>query len=196
MPLSPLKITLARKDYQLKQILELQRANVIDAVDAATATSQGFVTATHDLPLLKQMTASAASVIAIKGRKVLGYCLAMTREFGESVPVLTALFERQDTIAHRGQLLGESGYLVMGQICVAEEARGQKLADRMYKYLRGCYHLRFPYCVTAIDARNTRSQRVHERIGFEELDRFTAPDGRDWVLVIWNWRDGMEVEKY
>ena len=190
--MSKLKITLARKDYQLKQILELQRANVIDAVDAATATSQGFVTATHDLPLLKQMTASAASVIAIEGRRVLGYCLAMTREFGESVPVLTALFERQDAIAHRGKLLGESGYLVMGQICVAEEARGQKLADRMYKYLRGCYHLRFPYCVTAIDARNTRSRRVHERIGFAELERFTAPDGRDWVLVIWNWRDGME----
>ncbi|CAH0998703.1 hypothetical protein LEM8419_00049 [Neolewinella maritima] len=189
----PIKITLARKDYQLKQILALQQANLLETIDAETAEAQGFVTATHDLPLLKRMTASAASVVAMQERRVLGYCLSMTREFGESVPVLTALFERQDAIVHRGELLGTSGYLVMGQICVAEEARGQKLADRMYKYLRGCYHLRFPYCVTAIDARNTRSQRVHERIGFEELDRFTAPDGRNWVLVIWNWQDGMEM---
>ena len=190
--MSPLKITLARKDYQLKQILELQRANVIDSVDEETARGQGFVTATHDIELLKAMTASAASVIAIEGRRVLGYCLAMTREFGDSVPVLTPLFERQDAIVHRGKRLGESGYLVMGQICVAEQARGGKLADRMYKYLRGCYHLRFPYCVTAIDARNTRSLRVHERIGFEELAHFTAPDGRDWIMIIWNWQDGME----
>ena len=187
--MNDIKITLARKDYQLKQILQLQQANVIDAVDADAALSQGFVTATHDLPLLKQMTASAASVIAIRERTVLGYCLAMTREFGQDIPVLAPLVERQDSIEHRGVLLGESDYLGMGQICVAQEARGKKLPDRMYKYLRACYHLRYPYCVTAIDVRNTRSQRVHERIGFEELDRFTSPDGRDWVLIIWNWRD-------
>ncbi len=138
------------------------------------------------------MNAAAASVIALRDRKVVGYCLSMTREFGESVEVLAALFRRQDEIEHRGQLLGESGYLVMGQVCVAEEVRGKRVADRMYKYLRSCYHLRFPYCVTAIDERNTRSQRVHQRIGFDELDRFTAPDGRKWVLVIWNWREGME----
>ena len=188
----PLKLTLARKDYQLKQILQLQRANLIESVDADTASSQGFVTATHDLPLLQRMSASAAPVIGIRGRTVLGYCLAMTRDFATEVPVLTTLFERQDAITHRGELLGDAGYLVMGQICVAEEARGQKLPDRMYKYLRACYHLRFPYCVTAVDARNTRSLHVHERVGFDVLDRFTTPDGRDWVLVIWNWRDGME----
>ena len=189
---APIKLTLARKDYQLKQILQLQKANLIESVDADTASTQGFVTATHDLPLLKRMGASAAPVIAIRERTVLGYCLAMTRDFAADVPVLTALFERQDATEHRGELLGDSDYLVMGQICVAEEARGKKVADRMYKYLRACYHLRFPYCVTAIDARNTRSLRVHERVGFEVLDRFQAPDGRNWVIVIWNWRDGME----
>ena len=75
----------------------------------------------------------------------------------------------------------------MGQLCVAEEARGRKLPDRMYKYLRGCYHPRFHYCVTAIDVRNTRSLRVHERVGFEQVDRFVAPDGRDWIIVAWDW---------
>ncbi|MBB4079585.1 GNAT superfamily N-acetyltransferase [Lewinella aquimaris] len=190
--MEPIKITLARKDAQLKQILELQRINALESIDADTAKAQGFVTARHDLPLLKQMNASAASVIALQERKLVGYCLAMTREFSKSLASLAILFERQDVIEHRGQLLGEVEYLVMGQVCVAEEARGQKLADRMYKYLRACYHLRFPYCLTAIDARNTRSQRVHERIGFEELHRFTAPDGRNWILIIWNWRDGME----
>ncbi|WP_116125572.1 GNAT family N-acetyltransferase [Lewinella sp. IMCC34183] len=192
MPDKPLKVTLANKDYQLKQILELQQANVLEHVDADTASSQGFVTATHDLPLLKKMTAAASSVVAQRDRKVLGYCLAMTRDFSRDVAVLTALIARQDNLKHRGKPLGESGYLIMGQLCVAKEARGQKLADRMYKYLRGCYHPRFPYCVTAIDERNTRSLHVHRRIGFEELDRFSSPDGRNWVLVIWNWRDGLE----
>ena len=187
-----IKITLARKDTQLKQILSLQAENLAEAIDPATAAEQGFVTAKHDLPLLKAMNAEAASVIAVYERKVVGYALAMTRTFGQSVPVLTELFERQDKIEHRGQLLGESGYLVMGQICVAEAARGQRVPDRMYKYLRTCYYQRFPYLITAIVAKNTRSLRVHERVGFEELERFTSADGHDWVLVVWNWRDGME----
>lgn len=189
---APLKLTLARKDYQFKQILELQRANLYDTVGAETAGDQGFVTATHDLPLLKRMAATAAPVIAIQDRRVLGYCLAMTRDFAAEVPVLVSLFARQDELTYRGARLGDSEYLVTGQICVAEEARGKRLADRMYKYLRACYHLRFPYCVTGIDARNTRSLRVHERVGFDELDRFDSPDGRRWVVVAWDWRRGME----
>ena len=189
---APIKLTLARKDYQLKQILKLQQANLLESVDADTANTQGFVTAVHDLPLLKRMAETAAPVIAIRERKVLGYCLAMDRSFSADVAALTFLIERQDGIMHRGELLGESEYIIMGQICVAEEARGQKLPDRMYKYMRACYHLRYTYCVTAVDARNTRSLHVHERVGFEVLDRFRGPDGKDWVIVIWNWRDGME----
>ncbi len=189
---APIKLTLARKDYQLKQILQLQKANLIESIDADTASSQGFVTATHDLTLLKAMAATAAPVIAIRERTVLGYCLAMDRSFSTDVSALTFLIDRMDGAMHRGAMLGESAYLVMGQICVAEEARGKKLPDRMYKYLRACYHLRYTYCVTAVDARNTRSFRVHERIGFDVLDRFTSADGRDWILLIWNWREGMD----
>lgn len=183
------KVTLARTPTHLKQILKLQAANVRDALDEPTAIAQGFVTATHSLKMLQEMTASATSVIALRNRRVVGYCLAMTAEYGRTIPVLTAVVDRQDAAIFRGAALGESGYLAMGQICVAEEARGKRLPDRMYKYLRGCYHPRFPYCVTAIDARNTRSLRVHERVGFEQVDRFVAPDGRDWIIVAWDWRD-------
>jgi ribosomal protein S18 acetylase RimI-like enzyme len=186
-----IKITLARKPGQLKQILELQAANVRDTLDEPTAAAQGFVTATHSLRMLREMTASAASVIALRDRRVVGYCLAMTAEYGRTIPVLTPVVDRQDAAVFRGAPLGESGYLAMGQICVAEEVRGRKLPDRMYKYLRGCYHPHFPYCVTAVDARNTRSLRVHERVGFERVDRFVAPDGRDWIIVAWDWRVGL-----
>lgn len=187
-PAPPTKITLARKPAELKQILALQAENLPEVLTEEELRSQGFVTARHDLELLTRMNNEAAAVIAKEGRKVIGYALAMTREFAREVPVLEPLFSRQDKLVFRGQLLGETDYLEMGQICVAEAARGQRLADRMYKYMRACYHPRFQYCITAIDARNTRSLRVHERIGFRVLDRFTAEDGHDWILVIWDWR--------
>ena len=185
-----IRITLARKKTELKQIIELQKKNHLETVDAATAKDQGFVTAVHEYAVLEAMNKAAASVIAKDGTKVVGYALTMMRQFADDVPALTELFRKQDNAIHRGERLGEQEYLVMGQICVAEEARGQRVADRMYKYMRSCYSLHYPYLVTAVDARNTRSLRVHERIGFKELVRFTSEEtGKDWLIVIWNWRD-------
>lgn len=185
----PIRITLARKKTELKQIIELQKKNHLETVDENTAKEQGFVTAVHEYKVLEAMNTAAASVIAKDGTRVVGYALTMKREFANDVPALTELFDRQDDAVIDGERLGDVGYLVMGQICVAEEARGQRIVDRMYKYMRSCYSLHYPYLVTAIDARNTRSLRVHERIGFKDLVRFTSEEtGKDWVIVIWEWR--------
>jgi len=187
---NPIRITLARKKTELKQIIELQTINHLTVVDETTAKDQGFVTAVHKFKVLEAMNTAAASVIAKDGTRVVGYALTMKREFANDVPALTELFSRQEETIHRGDRLGDIGYLVMGQLCVAEEARGQRVVDRMYKYMRSCYSLHYPYLITAIDARNTRSLRVHKRVGFEDLLRFTSEEtGKDWIIVIWNWRD-------
>ena len=182
------RITLARKKTELKQIIELQKKNHLAAVDADTAKQQGFVTAVHTYEVLEAMNAAAATVIAKDGTKVIGYALTMLRQFANDVPALTELFRKQDEAIYKGSRLGDANYLVMGQICVAEEARGQRLADRMYRYMRSCYSLHYPYLVTAIDARNARSRRVHERVGFEVFEQFRSEEtGKEWVLVVWDW---------
>ena len=178
------------KKTELKQIIELQKKNHLEAVDEETAKDQGFLTAVHEYKVLEAMNTAAASVIAKDGTRVVGYALTMKREFAEDVPALTELFLQQDEAIHNGGRLGDENYLVMGQLCVAEEARGQRIADRMYKYMRSCYSLHYTYLLTAIDARNTRSLRVHERVGFKDLVRFTSEQtGKDWVIVIWEWRE-------
>lgn len=187
---NPIRITLARKKTELKQIIELQKVNLLETVDEETAQDQGFVTAVHEYKVLEAMNAAAATVIAKDGTRVVGYALTMKREFANDVPALIELFHHQDEAIFRGSRFGDENYLVMGQICVAEEARGHRVADRMYKYMRSCYSLHYPYLVTAIDARNTRSLRVHERVGFKNLVRFTSEEtGKDWVIVVWEWRD-------
>ncbi|MEM9527775.1 MAG: GNAT family N-acetyltransferase [Bacteroidota bacterium] len=138
-----LRITLARKQTELRQIIELQKKNLPTAISAQEAKEQGFVTAVHTMASLQKMNDGAAAVIAKIGTKVVGYALAMRREYANDVPSLTFLFEEQDQTMFRGKRLGEETYIVMGQICVAEEARGQKLADRMYRYFRSCYSLHY-----------------------------------------------------
>jgi len=186
----PIRVTLARKKTELKQIIELQRANLRETIGEQTAADQGFVTAVHDPKVLAAMNAAAASVIAKDGTRVVGYALTMLREFAAEVPALTELFEHQDNATYNGLRVGDTNYLAMGQICVAEEARGTRLADRMYRYMRGCYSLHYPYLVTAINVQNTRSRRVHERVGFKEiLECRTETTGKDWVIVIWDWAE-------
>lgn len=188
----PVKITLARKKTELRQILALQKANALEEVDEETARQQGFVTARHTYAVLEAMNNAAASVIAKDGTRVVGYALTMQRDFHVEVPALADFFARQDAaLAASGRLNDEEDdYLVMGQVCVDEGYRGRRLVDRMYRYMRSCYHLRYPYLVTAIDARNARSRRVHQRIGFVELGTFPMASGAEWILVVWDWLEG------
>ena len=182
------RITLARKKTELKQIIALQRANLRDTVGEEVAREQGFVTAVHKPEVLAAMNAAAASVIVKDGTRVVAYALTMLRTFAADVPALTDMFVEQDSAVYNGQRVGDTNYLAMGQVCVAEEARGQRLVDRMYKYMRGCYGIHYDYLVTAIDARNTRSRRVHERIGFETVKQYTdEKTGKEWLIVVWDW---------
>lgn len=184
----PIKITLARKKTELRQIIALQRANLRETVGEEVAAEQGFVTAVHDPAVLAEMNAATASVVAKDGAKVVGYALTMLGSFATKVPALTEVLAQQDQATYNGQLLADVDYLNMGQVCVAESHRGRRLVDRMYKYMRGCYSIHYPYLVTAVDARNTRSRRVHARIGFKEIRSFhSAETGKDWVIVLWDW---------
>ena len=111
----------------------------------------------------------------------------MTRPYAERIPTLTEVWELQEGSVMKGKLLRGVNYMGMGQVCVAEEARGQRIVDRMYKYMRTCYSLHYPYLITAIDVKNTRSRRVHERIGFKELRIAPAASGQEWAIVGWDW---------
>lgn len=182
------KITLARKEADLKKILNLQAINLAENTSEETHKEQGFVSAHHDLKLLQDMAASSAHVVAKDGAKLAGYALAMTRQFSKSVPLLEATFDFQDQLVYQGKTLAEHDYIVMGQVCVAEDYRGQQLVDRMYKYFRSCYSIHYPFLVTSISPKNTRSMRVHERCGFKVAGTFHSPTGHEWVIVVWDWR--------
>ena len=75
---------------------------------------------------------------------------------------------------------------MMGQVCVAKPYRGRGVFDSLYAAHREHLKSRFDACVTEISVRNPRSRKAHERVGFEELERYgDATD--EWIVVIWNW---------
>jgi ribosomal protein S18 acetylase RimI-like enzyme len=170
-----------RNEQELRQILELQRANLARNLSADQVSEQGFVTVEHTFDLLRQMHAIAPSIVAREGEALAGYALVMPIECRSFIPILEPMFARLEQLGMMKQR-----FYVMGQICVAAPWRGQGVFDLLYRTHRK--HLRSAYdcSVTEVATRNTRSMRAHERIGFEVIERYRdATD--EWALLRWNW---------
>ena len=169
------------EDAELEQILELQRRNLARNLDEREIAEDGFVTVEHTLDLLRRMHALAPSIVAKDGNDLAGYALVMPLECRSFVPVLEPMFQRLEALG----VLRQRTY-VMGQICVAKPYRGRGVFDLLYRAHRDHLRGRFDSVVTEVSARNGRSLRAHQRVGFEELERYRdATD--DWALLIWKW---------
>ncbi len=170
-------------DWELEQILSLQRANLARHLSAEEIAAQGFVTVEHTLDLLKRMHLLAPSIVARDRDRLAGYALVMPLQCRSFIPILEPMFARLGSL---GML--QRRFYVMGQICVAKPWRGQGVFDLLYRAHR--HHLRatYDFSVTEVATRNTRSMRAHERVGFTVIDRYRdATD--EWALMRWDWSE-------
>ena len=181
----PIEITVAASADEIRQILALQEQNLARNISTETLESQGFVTVEHTVELLEKMNAAVPQTIAKDGAAVVGYALVMTKESRTDIPVLEPMFARLPQINYQGKVLSEYRFYVMGQICIAEAYRGKGVFELLYngqkKQLTGQYDL----CVTEVSARNKRSLKAHQRIGFQSVMEYTAPDGEAWHVLVW-----------
>ena len=179
-------ITTAQTDQDLSEIIALQKVNLPKNISPEEAQSQGFVTVVHDFETLKKMNEDEAHIIAKLDGRVVGYCLAMTKNFKADIPVLIPMFDKMDEQHYKGKFIRDYNYIVCGQVCVAKAVRGQGVFDRMYRYYRAVHATKYDLILTEIATRNQRSIRAHYRVGFEALLRF-ATDSEDWEIVVWDW---------
>jgi hypothetical protein len=182
-------ITTVQSEADVQGILALQQANLRKNVPVEVQVEQGFVTVEHDPAVLSRMNLAAPSIIAKDGEKVVGYALTMLPEFGADVPELLPLFGLIDTLQYDGKPLRNHAWYVMGQVCVADGYRGQRVFDRMFQHHRDVYSDRYQVLITDISANNIRSLRAHTRVGFETLHEFYDPAiGETWVIVLWDFQ--------
>ncbi len=177
-------------DQDLDQILALQRRYSEDSLDPAEVAADGFVTVRHERELLAAMNAAAAHVVAVSGERVAGYALVMLKCFANRISILEPMFAvMREGLTWDGSPLHQYRYFVMGQVCVDKPFRGQGVFAGMYLKMKELYAGQYDFVVTEIARRNGRSIRAHEKVGFELLHRYRDPDGEEWDLVLWDWRD-------
>jgi ribosomal protein S18 acetylase RimI-like enzyme len=173
--------------WELEGILALQRANLRRNLSDADAAQQGFLTAEYTLPFLHAMNAARPSIIAIDQSQVVGYALVATPSIRDGHPFIRSLFEAIDGIPWGKGCLGDCPYVVVGQLCVGREHRGQGLVQRLYRHFRETLQADYHCAVTDIARENTRSLRAHQATGFQVIHSFTY-EGRDRDVVLWDWR--------
>jgi len=179
-------ITLAQTDNDLKGIKALQTANLKDTIAPENLKNTGFLTASYPLALLQKMHALYPPVIAKSDQKIVGYALVVDRQIIGQHELLDDLFRQIDTVHYQKQPLAKCNYIVVGQLCVAQEVRGQGVAQKLYNHFRTVYSTAFDYCITDVDQENLPSLRAHQKTGFQVLDTISY-GGSLWSIVLWDW---------
>lgn len=182
-----IEYTIADTTADLHGILALQKANLPDALSKEEIMSQGFLTVKHSFQILEKMNALEQHVIAKDGDRVIAYLLAMTTASKPDIPVLFPMFEVFDRVSFRGKLISSYHYLVVGQVCVDKQFRGQGVLDHCYVAYKNRFKDKYDFAITVIDASNQRSLRAHLKSGFKDIHRYFTDDGKEWSLVIWDW---------
>lgn len=182
-----IRITTAESDQDLQGILNLQQQNLPKNISTEELNAQGFVTIEHNLALLQKMHATEKSIIAKIQDKVVGYNLAMTKEFSSEIPVLSHLFAQIEKINYNEEPLNDINFIICGQVCVAKDFRGIGLMDRMYLHYRDVHKTKYPLILTEIADHNPRSLKAHLRVGFEIIHTYSSSNETRWHIVLWNW---------
>ncbi|MFT4024766.1 MAG: GNAT family N-acetyltransferase [Flavihumibacter sp.] len=179
-------ITLAKTPEDIQGILELQSANIKQVLSEEELSQEGFVTVKHTEALLKQMMDYAPQVIALDDGLIAGYVLAMDKRMAPHIPELQAMFAVLDTLPFQEGVVSDYPFIVCGQACVHKDYRGRALLDRMYFKMKELFSATHRFCITEIAVGNTRSQRVHERVGFKTIHRYRDAF-EQWTVVQWKW---------
>ena len=176
-------ISTAQSDERLSQMLQLQQDNLPGVISVEEAKEQGFVSVTHDLDLLRAMNEPYPHIVALDEDKIVGYTLVMLKKMRTTVPILISMFDIIDQCRYNDEILQDTDYFVMGQVCIAKGYRGQGIFSRLYQGLKDQMRPHFRYLVTEVAKKNTRSMRAHAKVGFEIIKEYRSDD-IDWAVVI------------
>lgn len=182
--------TTSKSDIELDGILSLQKINLKEVLSEGEVESEGFVTVNHSLEILKKFNQIEKHVIAKDGEKVVGYVLAMTKESRFDIPILIPMFEVFNHIKYRDKVVSAYNYLVIGQVCLDKNYRGQGIFENCYLTYKKNYAIKYDFAITEIAKTNLRSLNAHKRIGFKEIHSYLDSNNIEWIVVLWDWKIG------
>jgi predicted GNAT family N-acyltransferase len=175
--------TTAKISDELIQIHKLQAENHRSVLPIEVQAEDGFLTVKHSLQLLDQMNNVTPHIIAKNGNQVVGYALAMSKDFVNQIPELRMMFDMIDHVKTDEYVLSAMDYIIMGQICVKKEYRGKGIFQGLYQMYFETYKGLFPYIITEVAIRNTKSLFAHQKVGFRIIHQYVEEGVDEWAIL-------------
>jgi predicted GNAT family N-acyltransferase len=175
--------TTAKISDELIQIHKLQAENHRSVLPIEVQVEDGFLTVKHSLQLLDQMNNVTPHIIAKNGNQVVGYALAMSKDFVNQIPELRMMFDMIDHVKTDEYVLSAMDYIIMGQICVKKEYRGKGIFQGLYQMYFETYKGLFPCIITEVAIRNTKSLFAHQKVGFRIIHQYVEEGVDEWAIL-------------
>ncbi|KAJ3068704.1 hypothetical protein HDU98_008176 [Podochytrium sp. JEL0797] len=170
------RVALATTPAHIDQIKALQMANLRRLLSVEVQEADGFVTAEYSRRFLAKIHESTPAIVSLAEvdgtERVVGYVLVATRADAASHDLLKDLVDTVDTRCNfEGKPLRDMNYLLVAQLCVDKQFRGQGLARKMYSAFAAEYHSRgFEIGMTDVAADNAISLKAHSKSGWIVVD--------------------------
>ncbi len=184
--------TTVNSKSDLECILKLQKSNLSQNLNIDEIQTQGFVTVHHTFDSLKKLNDNEKHVIAKDHDKVIGYVLAMTKYSKFDIPILFSMFNLFDIVLYKDKKISDFNYILVGQVCVDKDYRGQGILDNCYTVYKELYKSKYDFAITIIAHTNSRSLNAHRRIGFDEIYTYYESDKTKWIVVLWDWKNSVQ----
>jgi len=182
-----MQATIVTTDKELRQIVELSQQNHKSNITAEEQDAEGFISWQYSIELLKQMHALHPNIIAKDEDILAGYAMVAFKAASAFHKDLAGMIHHVDEIFYDGKPLRDYNYYIMGQVCVDKAYRGKGVFNILYQHHKTLFQHQFDFVVTEISAKNLRSIRAHEKVGFNTIHTYSNAAG-DWLVVLWDWR--------
>ncbi len=182
-----LDATIVTTEDELLQIHQLNTINYRHHVTPEEKNKEGFVSWLYPPELLQQIQKLAPNIIVKDGDKVVGYALVTLREAAAFHKDLQTMFDNLSHITYKNQPLNNYHFYCMGQVCIDKAYRGKGIFNMLYQHHKKLYSKDFDMVITEISTSNIRSQRAHEKVGFETIYNYTDASD-EWNVVVWDWK--------
>jgi len=172
---------------ELIQINKLNRQNLKNYLSIYEQEAQGFLTWLYPVSLLQQIHALAPSIIVKDNDAVVGYALVTPIESGNFHTDLKRMIGNLETLSFNGKPLSSFSFYIMGQVCIDKDYRGKGIFKMLFDQHKKIYSPTYNLLITEISTQNYRSQKAHEKVGFNTIH--TYRDSLDeWNVVVWDWQ--------
>ncbi|OON72948.1 GNAT family N-acetyltransferase [Streptomyces tsukubensis] len=179
----PVRVEILRAgDEHVEQIALLAESRSLNGPEGSQRqVENGFlVSAYAEADYRARLDSAEHFYVAVKGGQVLAFLLAYSSDQVEP-----------DEWLNRRIKTALGSFLVIKQICVAQEAARSGIASMLYYHILDQWDESPVIAAVVNDPPNHASARFHQKLGFQELTRMVPPDGLP--RVVWVWRKPREA---